>query len=102
MSLSFNTSPFGSISALLGRRSSDVRVIQLPYSPSLTAPLLADSAGKEAKDKQRREKAREQLLKINQRKKEEKVLSLSPPLSLTPPLPLSPSPSLSPVLYLSR
>lgn len=72
------------LSFLLGKRSGDVRVVQLPYSPSLTTPLLVDTAGKEAKDKQRRERAREQLLKINQRKKEEKVLSLSllsPPLS---------------------
>ena len=58
---------------LSGDRSGDVRVAQLPYSPSLATPLLMDAAGKEARDKQRRERAREQLLKINQRKREEKV-----------------------------
>ena len=56
-----------------GERSGDVRMAQLPYSPSLATPLLVDSVGREAKDKQRRERAREQLLKINQRKREEKA-----------------------------
>ena len=57
----------------LGSRAGDVRLAQLPYSPSLTTPLLVDAAGREARDKQRRERAREQLLKINQRKREEKA-----------------------------
>lgn len=56
-----------------GGRSDDIRVAQLPYSPSLATPLLVDAAGKETRDKQRRERAREQLLKINQRKREEKI-----------------------------
>jgi actin-related protein 5 len=56
-----------------GSRAGDVRLAQLPYSPSLATPLLMDAAGREARDRQRRERAREQLLKVNQRKREEKI-----------------------------
>ncbi len=35
--------------------------------------MAADPQSKEAKDRERRQRAREQLLKLNQKKKEEKV-----------------------------
>lgn len=39
-------------------------------------------AGRELKDKQRRQKARQQLLRLNQKKREEKIASLLGELSL--------------------
>ena len=67
-SCSFGSTPFPP-----GSRESDMRLVQLPYSPALAGPLLVDAASREAKDRQRRERARQQLLKVNQRKREEKV-----------------------------
>ena len=51
----------------------DPRTVQLPYSLE-PAEALMDPLLKEEKDLQRRQRARDQLLKLNQRKKEEKVL----------------------------
>ena len=52
------------------------RMVQLPYSLEAGDGGM-DPLQREEKDQQRRQRAREQLLRLNQRKREEKV---SPPL----------------------
>lgn len=49
------------------------RVIQLPFTQ---AAALSDATVKEEKDKIRKQKAHEQLLKLNQRKREERIAEL--------------------------
>ncbi|KAL5467704.1 hypothetical protein EMCRGX_G031967 [Ephydatia muelleri] len=49
------------------------RVIQLPFTQGA---VLSDTLAKEEKDKIRKQKAREQLLKLNQRKREERIAEL--------------------------
>ena len=52
----------------------ETRTVQLPYSLDAGEGVM-DPLQREEKDQQRRQRAREQLLRLNQRKREEKVSS---------------------------
>lgn len=54
-----------------GRREGEVRVAQLPFTQG--AAVVSDGVARETRERQRRQRAREQLLRLNQKKREERV-----------------------------